>query len=64
MTPAVRHYTVLFRKENPSRPILECYHDARRHAHFMDTMHRDAKAHKARSVAAKRGWKNRRKVAA
>jgi hypothetical protein len=35
MTPAVRHYTMLFRQREPNRPMLECYWMARRHVHFL-----------------------------
>jgi hypothetical protein len=60
MTPAVRHYTQLFRRDNPDRPILDCFLSARRHAHFMATMKRDLSLSAKRSRAAKKAWKTRK----
>jgi hypothetical protein len=60
MTPAERAYTQHFRRENPERPILECYWSARRHIHFMATMKRDLALTAKRSRAAKKAWKTRK----
>lgn len=59
MTAAERHYTLLFRRERPTRPILECYLAAKRHIHFRADLSASVKAHKSRSRAAKKGWAKR-----
>lgn len=60
MTPDVRHYVVLYRRENPARPINECYWAARRHVHFHATLKASVAAHAKRSKAAKKAWKTRK----
>lgn len=60
MTPDVRYYTLYFRRENPARPLLDCYNAARRHVHFRATLAADVKAHAKRSKAAKNAWKTRK----
>lgn len=55
MTTTERHYTLLFRRENPSRPILECYLAAKRRIHFRRELSSSVKTHKRRAKAAKRG---------
>lgn len=60
MSPEVRHYTTLYRRQRPDQPILTCYWDARRTVHFRETLAADIKAHKKRSKAAKKAWKTRK----
>jgi hypothetical protein len=42
--------------------MAECFHMARTHAYFVETMKRDQAAYKKRSRAAKRGWKHRKEL--
>jgi len=60
MTKAERHYVQLYRKQDPTRPINECYWDAKRHIHFKETLRQQVEEHKRRSRAAKKAWKKRR----
>lgn len=60
MTSAERHYTMLFRQQRPTTPILTCYWDAKRHIHFRAKLSASVKDHAKRSKAAKKAWKTRR----
>ena len=63
MTKAERYYTLLFRAQRPNRGMLECFHDAKRHIHFRETLSADVKAGKKRAAGARKGWKTRRAAA-
>lgn len=60
MTKEERQRTIWNRQAHPDRSITQCFWDAKRTIHFRKTMKEDIAAHKRRSIAAKKAWKNRK----
>lgn len=58
MTKTERHYTLLFRQSG--RGMQECFHDARRHIHFITTLKASVAQHAKRSKAAKKAAATRK----